>query len=102
MPRSDSRAFLPLREKRGRRRKEGCAADFARTGIAAYDRDNRLFSGGSEWRTRSRTVERHGLTFTSFTPPLAALVSLSCFTLRLKPRKTGEALRSSMCEVRRS
>ncbi|MDR1573704.1 MAG: hypothetical protein LBS24_05300 [Clostridiales Family XIII bacterium] len=28
-------------------------------------------------------------TFTSFTSPLTAFASLSCFTLRLKPRKTG-------------
>jgi hypothetical protein len=30
-------------------------------------------------------------TFASLTPPLALLASLSCFTLRLKPRKTGFA-----------
>jgi hypothetical protein len=28
-------------------------------------------------------------TFALLTPPLALLASLSCFTLRLKPRKTG-------------
>jgi hypothetical protein len=49
-----------------------------------------------------RMVERHGLTFAALTPPLALLASLSCFTLRLKPRKTGKALRSSMFEVQRS
>jgi hypothetical protein len=28
-------------------------------------------------------------TFAALTPPLALLAALSCFTLRLKPRKTG-------------
>jgi hypothetical protein len=35
--------------------------------------------------------EAAGATFATLTPPLAVLASLSCFTLRLKPRKTGEA-----------
>jgi hypothetical protein len=48
------------------------------------------------------TVECHALTFASLTSPLALLASLSCFTLRLKPRKTGIALHSSMCETRRN
>jgi hypothetical protein len=34
--------------------------------------------------------EAAGATFAALTPPLAVLASLSCFTLRLKPRKTGD------------
>jgi hypothetical protein len=37
-------------------------------------------------------------TFASLTPPLALLASLSCFTLRLKPRKTGNPANSSARE----
>jgi hypothetical protein len=33
--------------------------------------------------------ERSEATLAALTPPLALLAALSCFTLRLKPRKTG-------------
>jgi hypothetical protein len=48
-----------------------------------------------------KLVFPHEATFASLSPPLALLASLSCFALRLKPRKTGKMIElpPAACEM---